>query len=459
MTSPGLFDVVSGIDRVFVLGSQLSGDIKEALLSAQFDTSMDQVTQLTLKFIDPGWNILSSGLLLPGMRVDLEDYRLQITTLETEDSNGTEGFTIKCRPESVRALKDLRGAKVMSNVSPTQYLATECNSVNVKYVAQPSTKRSQIARDIPEPGQTYNTPPSAWTTIQRLAEEIGYVFYECADTVYFGQPTWLINNVQLDMVEAGYKVLDEANMVDEIPSCTKSLDNPYTSVSLVFPTNRLSRIRPGKRLNLQGVPLFSGQYLVSGMSIDLANPGARLSVDAETPHDPEPRPPSTNSASSGSSSSSFSGGSTTRTGTKSAEDFVAWAMKQIGDKYVYGASPKVSDPDPKSFDCSALVQWALGRVGVTGCPRTANAQIAWATKGGGSGVGGAINAAFGNGREISVSTAVRVRGALLWHDNHVAISLGNGKTVEAANSRVGVISGSNITGRFLRAAQIPQLHY
>jgi cell wall-associated NlpC family hydrolase len=46
----------------------------------------------------------------------------------------------------------------------------------------------------------------------------------------------------------------------------------------------------------------------------------------------------------------------------------------------------------------------------------------------------------------------------LFHPGHVAISLGDGRTVEAANPRVGVIIGT-IGSRFTSAARVPGMTY
>jgi hypothetical protein len=50
---------------------------------------------------------------------------------------------------------------------------------------------------------------------------------------------------------------------------------------------------------------------------------------------------------------------------------VAVALAQRGKPYVFGAA------GPDAFDCSGLVQWAFGRLGIS-APRTAQAQYAWA---------------------------------------------------------------------------------
>lgn len=37
--------------------------------------------------------------------------------------------------------------------------------------------------------------------------------------------------------------------------------------------------------------------------------------------------------------------------------------KQVGKPYVFGTEVKMSDPDPKQFDCSELVEWLYSQIG------------------------------------------------------------------------------------------------
>ena len=53
-------------------------------------------------------------------------------------------------------------------------------------------------------------------------------------------------------------------------------------------------------------------------------------------------------------------------------DFVQACQRQLGKPYVYGAT------GPNTFDCSGLVQYCLGQIGITS-PRTSEEQYAWCT--------------------------------------------------------------------------------
>jgi cell wall-associated NlpC family hydrolase len=130
----------------------------------------------------------------------------------------------------------------------------------------------------------------------------------------------------------------------------------------------------------------------------------------------------------------------------------------VGDTYVFGAETNVfgaetnlNNPNPTTFDCSELTQWAAHQAGVT-IPDGATAQFLHLKKLGlivpveeGKNTPGALLFTF---REEPRPGMGEAPGA------HVGISLGNGQTVEARNSRddVGQFTAGN---RFKCAALIP----
>ncbi|QRN99142.1 peptidoglycan-binding protein [Archangium violaceum] len=106
----------------------------------------------------------------------------------------------------------------------------------------------------------------------------------------------------------------------------------------------------------------------------------------------------------------------------SVEAMVQAALAQKGKDYVYGVEVKASDTQAKAFDCSELVEWAVSRAGGF-MPDGSQAQREYCRK---------------HKTTLPVEEAIKTRGALLFTDTHVAISLGDGTTIEAANSKKGV---------------------
>jgi cell wall-associated NlpC family hydrolase len=145
---------------------------------------------------------------------------------------------------------------------------------------------------------------------------------------------------------------------------------------------------------------------------------------------------------------------TATTPNLTTQSFLANALTEKGKPYVYGATARVDDPDPKSFDCSELTLWAAARAGVK-IPDGATAQYLYIRDHGGT---------------MSVQQALHTPGALLFHfghepkdlgdipaDGHVAISLGDGvHTIEARGHAYGTNVFDNAGGRsFNFAGMIP----
>jgi len=111
-------------------------------------------------------------------------------------------------------------------------------------------------------------------------------------------------------------------------------------------------------------------------------------------------------------------GSTTRLPDVSASGRAAaavnYAMAQVGDSYVYGAA------GPDAFDCSGLTMMAWAQAGV-GLPHSSSAQM-------------------GSGSRVS-STDLQPGDLVFYYSpvSHVAIYIGNGLIVHAANPSTGVV--------------------
>ena len=141
-------------------------------------------------------------------------------------------------------------------------------------------------------------------------------------------------------------------------------------------------------------------------------------------------------------------------------ELIEAAKKQAGDKYDYGAEASPTDPDPDLWDCSELVEWAAARVGT----KPPMPDGSWMQ----------ARHCQAHGTMISVAEALVTPGALLFRFSsgpgpvpsvrpksaHVAISLGNGSTIEARSKDSGVNIFHDAASRgWTHAALIPGLAY
>ena len=145
-----------------------------------------------------------------------------------------------------------------------------------------------------------------------------------------------------------------------------------------------------------------------------------------------------------------------------ARELVDKALGQRGKRYEEVPSARLDDPDPASFDCSLLVQWACAQIGLAPpMPRTSWLQL---------------QHCIDSGTQISLDVTEATTGALLFtnrdangaiadpaagrpRSGHVAISLGDGHTIEAMGTQWGVDTQALTNRSFSHGALVPGLTY
>lgn len=116
------------------------------------------------------------------------------------------------------------------------------------------------------------------------------------------------------------------------------------------------------------------------------------------------------------------------------ESFVKKALAKRGLDYVWGGESRAEG----GFDCSGLIVNILRNNGFANFERMTSGTL------------------IEHANPMSLKKAIKTRGALLWAEGHIAISLGNGKTIEAANSQDDITIGT-AHGRFTRGGMLPEL--
>lgn len=422
------------IGQLTIRGRKIKADVAEAVLSGSLELSTTEVTQLELTLADDDERILRSQLLAPGGSVDYGDLLLELVTLATTTlDQGAYGLTVTAQSLGAARMRRAKGRLVHRNATPTSFMRRRAAANGLRFVGQPSAKRKTVGRRKAE---------SDWDAGDRLAGELGYVAYEAAGVYYFGKPTWLVGKLTLVKVSQ----LDDDVLAR--PECRRSTVDASAPVTVTLQVTETlgRRFRPGAALELTDVPTFSGiRYAVTSCSIPL-DETQPITVQASSPINPAKVARTSTTSAAGGADPAVTGA----TGRGTAAAFVAYALAQAGDRYVYGSEASASDPNPNAFDCSELVEWAAARAGVRFVDGSANQLARCRAK----------------GTTISVDKAVRTRGALLFKQSqgiaHVAISLGNGRTIEAANRSYGVtdkLSAAHRSFSWDAAGLIPGMRY
>lgn len=452
-------------NNVIVLGSDLPNLIGDSWRSGSVDMSADEISQIKLECIDPNWDIWSAPWKTHGQKVDWDGWILELAEASFDDSSGVNFTTLTFWPRGISALKSTQG-QVRQNLTPGQWIQAECNAVGLSVIIWEAEKppRPTIGPDDSTeetiPGLTVQSQPkepeSSWSTMKRLANEDGCILFALPEgTVVYGKPTIIAR--AFSFFDVGFRGsadgnadLDFSHISGELTADASSWIAVNTIATVYLPRWRGERVRPGMSIRL-GLPGFEWgearedpHYIVKQVSWSLQNKhddvelriekavnpvGSGVKQDATSLGEP-------NLGMIGQSAGGFS------KGTKMAKDFIAFALAQKGDAYVYGATS--TGENPSAFDCSSLVQWAAAQVGIS-LPRTSDAQL---------------NAC----KPITVEEASRIRGALIGirgsgPNGHVVISLGDGRTIEARGKKYGVVEGSVANRGFNAAGLIPNMDY
>lgn len=192
----------------------------------------------------------------------------------------------------------------------------------------------------------------------------------------------------------------------------------------------LKRFTPGAPVNVVGVGPADGKWLVSEVRRTLTSSRGELTLTRKRHVLKEPKREGAGDPGEdgyGPGKDGEDGGG--KAGNAARERMVQFALAQRGKPYVWGAS------GPDAYDCSGLVQ-AATRAGGRQLTKPSSSQ--W-------------NTCVAQGKTIAVSTALGIRGALLFRVggefNHVAISLGNGTTMEAMGTAYGCLVAGNAGSR------------
>lgn len=113
-------------------------------------------------------------------------------------------------------------------------------------------------------------------------------------------------------------------------------------------------------------------------------------------------------------------------------DFTLKMLAREGMEYEWGGTSAKT-----GFDCSGIINRIMTNAGYENYPRHSSAI-------------------YEHSKKIPLEKAIKTRGAILYTEGHIAISLGNGKTIEAMGEDYGVVKG-NAHGRFKYGGLLPEL--
>jgi hypothetical protein len=277
--------------RFQINGDVLGADIARAIIGTpSLSMSVTQVTQITVVVHDPDFEFLKSGVLSSRAPVTFDDEQMEISVIQT-GGTVTPSLTLKARSRGPQRLKDDKGAKVFSGLSPTALAQQSATDAGMGFRGQPSPTRAAISRV----GATAQggVAQSQWDLLRDLAAQEGFLMFDVGNVLHFGKPTWFVANPSrlwklVFPSPSGSEVEDLYSL--SVPQCRRSSndEDEAVSTSVSVPWEAGSLMRPGQVLRLSGVPTFDADYIIDSVDVPLDG-RSPVDVAASTPVDPEPQ--------------------------------------------------------------------------------------------------------------------------------------------------------------------------
>lgn len=441
-----------------ILGSQIGGDFASTVVGTPtFEAGIEMVPHLNFSVADPDGDLLFQvgNVWQQGNRVQYQDLDMRLDEITFTPGGHTTGqLDMTSIDDIVFALMSLTGPRSASGISASQWIAQELQLCGIdpdKYLlAESVPSQSEIIRDVPDQAGEAGSgqKPSAWTTIVRLGKELGKRVFVSGRRLVFGSSKFAMQWTAPGPLRLSYGSLDPGEQFITLPTRRGVSIGDRSNVTEVtgrVPLNRAKYFRPGVPVIIRNVASIAAgewrQFMVASVSYTLGTDTDGADITLLEPIDPPPQPPTSTSTGANNGSTSSGAGTSGGGADGQVDSFVALCLQQAGKSYVFGAEASPSEPNPRAFDCSELVEWACARVGISPTfPDGTDAQESHCRN---------------SGTIISVASAIGIKGALLFQPGHVAVSLGDGSTIEAMNPSRGVTKGNANNRGWTAGARIP----
>jgi hypothetical protein len=290
-------------------GTLGQGELGRAVVGGSVDFTTTEVSELTVVLEDPGLRIVRQHNLNVGSALAAYGLRWRTAEIQVMQGPANPHVVLRCHPAGAVRLRE-QSPKPARSISPTDYFASLAGQAGLQFVGEPTAAReigpAMIQRKIG--AVETQALQTAWEMGVYWAQQLGFLFFEAAGTLYFGSPRFLVRKGRKVQVSYGGMMYPEAQHGPllrplEVPDARASerefiragttvpgapgTDTTTTyygnidrlrdrSVSALIEREPGEVLRPAMNVALAGVPPFDGTFLlmrrVSWSLADLTSP-------------------------------------------------------------------------------------------------------------------------------------------------------------------------------------------
>jgi hypothetical protein len=187
-------------------GVLAAGELGQAVSGGSIEFATQQVSEMTLVLDDPRLELTRRHALNIGTVIGNYGLRWQVVEFQTGSARQGEIVTLRCHPSGAVRLRS-SSPSATRQISPTDYLAALARQAGLRFVGEQSAPRDIAPTMIDDTkGRiTIQRPQTAWEVGQHWAQQLGFLFFEAAGTLYFGSPRWLAaQGRRMQISYAGY---------------------------------------------------------------------------------------------------------------------------------------------------------------------------------------------------------------------------------------------------------------
>lgn len=274
------------------LGQLDMRDVTDLVIDAKLSWSMDGVSQLSFSFYDENFEFCRGNYFQLRRDVVHGFDAFTIASVRVEQSQGKGPIVnVEARNISAQLMKLDKTQSGVSAASATEYAQIWASIYGLGFQGEYTPLVPNIT---PATGATNDD--NVWSVLQSLASETSFVCFISNNILFFASEKWLLNKYGLQgWGFAGIGLFwpdpppgwTDLFQLIEIPSCYRSDDDPYAAeFSAKIDRTNGTQLRPGMTVYLEGIPMFTGQYLITEVQYDWRSPDP-VSVTCRTPARPK----------------------------------------------------------------------------------------------------------------------------------------------------------------------------
>lgn len=304
------------------LQAKVMENILNSVLDARVNYSMDMVTELELNIFDTGFYFaknnyfaITTDVSYTTKSIDSSEFnsdgtsKITYTTLKLEIAevsvSQNQGYNpiwnIKCRTKAVQQMKRDKNPSAISSSSGTAFARAAAKKYGLKFIGEETSKSVKINK-----ASGTAAADSLWNVLQNLASTAKFKIFEADGTLYFASMKWLLAKWGTQSVvlsgtrtdKNGKKTIEQVRRkfvplvpgkagkdfeLLSLPEMRKSDNDPLEAQgsASITRTNGTS-LRPGMTVYLDGIPMFTGYYLINSVDFEELTPEP-VSISFMTP--------------------------------------------------------------------------------------------------------------------------------------------------------------------------------